>query len=113
MMIFENKDSAYKIADFSHKLYPQDLYLMFYMYFIRIRKLKEEIHGTLREMLGSYIILDKEKSYDYNFRDTQLLEILLAELNTLDGNIEMREKILTTIDDSEALRLWETLGTEV
>ena len=80
---------------------------MFYQSLFQIEEIKHMIKLTLKENLSQYLSLDKQEKYDYNYTDTQLLEIVLAELNDMIGNHDATNSIIREIQDKNVLKIWE------
>lgn len=80
---------------------------MFYQSLFQIEEIKHMIRLTLKENLSQYLSLDKQEKYDYNYTDTQLLEIVLAELNDMIGNHDATNSIIREIQDKNVLKIWE------
>jgi glycosyltransferase involved in cell wall biosynthesis len=72
---------AEELTKFGLILYPNDIYLMFYETLSQIEQIKLKKKELLKKNLDRYLKLDKQLSYDFNFTGTQLLELILAELN--------------------------------
>ena len=97
---------ARNLIEFGLKLFPKDIYLMFYQSLFQIEEIKHMIRLTLKENLSQYLSLDKQEIYDYNYTDTQLLEIVLAELNDMIGNHDATNSIIREIQDKNVLKIW-------
>lgn len=80
---------------------------MFYQSLFQIEEIKHMIRLTLKENLSQYLSLDKQEIYYYNYTDTQLLEIVLAELNDMIGNHDATNSIIREIQDKNVLKIWE------
>lgn len=98
---------ARNLIEFGLKLFPKDIYLMFYQSLFQIEEIKHMIRLTLKENLSQYLSLDKQEIYYYNYTDTQLLEIVLAELNDMIGNHDATNSIIREIQDKNVLKIWE------
>jgi glycosyltransferase involved in cell wall biosynthesis len=100
--IFEAKN----LIDFGLKIFPKDIYLMFYQALIQVEEVKKTIKTLLKQNLSLYLSLDKKEMYNYNYTDTQLIEMILAELNNMIGKYDLSKEIIQEVSDKNVLEIW-------
>lgn len=100
-------EKALELDKLGLNLFPKDVYLMFYQSFLEVEKIRQEIKRALKENLGRYLSLNKQEVYDESTGDTQLLEVVLAELNLLSGNQRMAEQIVENLTASNVIEIWK------
>ena len=80
---------------------------MFYQSLSQLEFFKLQLKNLLKRNLNQYLTLDTQQSSDYNNTDTQLLELLLAELNLMLGKVSIATKISENLTDKNVLDIWE------
>lgn len=106
-LIISNRFSeARNLVDYFLEKNSNNIYLQFYKALIRIQSIKLTTKQALKETLADYLNLDKEVACNESQRDTQLLELAIAELNYMTNQQEIAKKIIEKLDDQEVIHFW-------
>ncbi|GAX47673.1 hypothetical protein [Pseudolactococcus reticulitermitis] len=100
-------EAAKKVAEFALTMYPENSSLMFNSALAEIGKIQLDIKRAMKTTLGRYLVLNKQDAYENNLCDTQSLKLALAELNSMNGNYQIAEQIISDIKDENLLNIWE------
>ena len=107
LILWKNYDRANELLKVGLLLYPNNMAFMFFKGLIQIEIIKDISRTYLKENLKNYIESDKKALCDSSYRDTQSLELIIAELNELLGKKKITEKIINKITDDNLKTFWK------
>ncbi|MGM7415833.1 glycosyltransferase [Lactococcus lactis] len=106
LILWNKYDRANELLKIGLLLYPNNMAFIFFKGLIQIESIKDLSKKYLMENLKNYIESDKQILYDSSYRDTQSLELIIAELNELAGKKKMAQKIIAEIKDDNLKFFW-------
>lgn len=106
LILWKNYDRAKELLKVGLLLYPNNMAFIFFKGLIQIESIKNVSKTYLMENLKNYIESDKQILSDSSYRDTQSLELIIAELNELTGKKKMAQKIIKEITDDDLKFFW-------
>lgn len=107
LILWKNYDKANELLKVGLLLYPNNMAFIFFKGMIQIESVKNLSKTYLIRDLKKYIESDKQTLCDSSYRDTQSLELIIAELNELAGKKKMAKKIITEINDDNLKYFWD------
>ena len=107
LILWKNYDKANELLKVGLLLYPNNMAFIFFKGMIQIESVKNLSKTYLIRDLKKYIESDKQTLCDSSYRDTQSLELIIAELNELAGKKKVAKKIITEINDDNLKYFWD------
>jgi glycosyltransferase involved in cell wall biosynthesis len=107
LILWKNYGRANELLKIGLLLYPNNMEFMFFKGLIQIEEIKDLSKAYLMENLKNYIESDKQILCDSSYRDTQSLELIIAELNELFGRKKTSKKIIAEIEDETLKFFWK------
>lgn len=93
LILWKNYDKANELLKVGLLLYPNNMAFIFFKGMIQIESVKDLSKTYLIRDLKKYIESDKQTLCDSSYRDTQSLELIIAELNELAGKKKWLKKL--------------------